>query len=64
MAQVAVGSDWNVDAQIRRPLQLAPEFGTTPTLAKPYTRPSKPLLASGMRASMNDYERVLHFVFR
>jgi CubicO group peptidase (beta-lactamase class C family) len=66
MAQVAVGSDWNsiFDEQIRKPLQLPPEFAyySLPRQgADP--RPINPLLAGGMRASMNDYERVLHFVF-
>jgi CubicO group peptidase (beta-lactamase class C family) len=66
MAEVAVGSDWNsiFDAQLRQPLQLAPEFayyaaprqGVDP-------RPINPLLAGGMRASMNDYAHVLRFVF-
>jgi D-alanyl-D-alanine-carboxypeptidase/D-alanyl-D-alanine-endopeptidase len=66
MAQVAVGSDWNsiFDAQLRGPLQLPPEFawysaprqGVDP-------RPINPLLAGGMRASMNDYALVLRFVF-
>lgn len=66
MAEVAVGSDWNsiFDAQLRGPLQLAPEFayysaprqGVDP-------RPINPLLAGGMRASMNDYAQVLRFVF-
>ena len=66
MAEVAVGSDWNTifDTQLREPLQLAPEFayysaprqGVDP-------RPINPLLAGGMRASMNDYAHVLHFVF-
>ncbi len=66
MAQVAVGSDWNdiFDEQIRKPLQLAPEFAyyAAPRQGRD-TRPSNPLLAGGMRASMNDYERLLHFVF-
>lgn len=66
MAQRTVGSDWNdiFDEQIRRPLQLAPEFAyyAAPRQGMD-TRPINPLLAGGMRASMNDYERVLHFVF-
>jgi serine-type D-Ala-D-Ala carboxypeptidase/endopeptidase len=66
MAQVAVGSDWNdiFDQQIRKPLQLAPQFAyyAAPRQAID-ANPSNPLLAGGMRASMNDYERVLHFVF-
>jgi D-alanyl-D-alanine-carboxypeptidase/D-alanyl-D-alanine-endopeptidase len=66
MAEVAVGSDWNeiFDAQIRRPLQLAPEFAYYAAPRQGLdARPTNPLLAGGMRASMNDYERVLHFVF-
>jgi CubicO group peptidase (beta-lactamase class C family) len=66
MAQTVVGSDWNdiFDEQIRKPLQLAPEFAyyAAPRQALD-ARPINPLLAGGMRASMNDYERVLHFVF-
>lgn len=66
MAEVATGSTWNdiFDTYIRQPLGLAPEFSY-------YARPRQgddpdpinPLLAGGMRASMNDYERVLRFVF-
>jgi serine-type D-Ala-D-Ala carboxypeptidase/endopeptidase len=66
MAQVAAGSDWNTifDVQMRKPLQLAPEFayyaaprqGVNPL-------PINPLPAGGMRASMNDYQHVLRFVF-
>ena len=66
MAEMAVGSDWNAifNAQLRQPLQLAAEFayysaprqGVDP-------RPINPLLAGGMRASMNDYSHVLRFVF-
>lgn len=66
MAEVAVGSHWNdiFDAQIRGPLQLAPEFAYYATPRQGLdARPINPLLAGGMRASMNDYERVLHFVF-
>lgn len=66
MAQVAVGRDWNdiFDEQMRRPLQLAPEFAyyARPRLGVD-THPTNPLLAGGMRASMNDYEHILHFVF-
>lgn len=66
MAEVTVGSDWNdiFDQQLRMPLQLAPEFAyySAPRQAVD-PRPINPLLAGGMRASMNDYERVLHFVF-
>lgn len=66
MAQVAVGSNWNdiFDVQLRRPLQLAPEFAYYSAPRQGIDpRPINPLLAGGMRASMNDYERVLHFVF-
>ncbi|WP_157995603.1 serine hydrolase domain-containing protein [Peristeroidobacter soli] len=66
MAEVAVGSDWNdiFAEQLHKPLQLAPEFAyyAAPRQGRD-TRPTNPLLAGGMRASMNDYERVLHFVF-
>lgn len=66
MAQVVVGADWNdiFEEQLRKPLQLAPEFGY---YAAPRQGigpgPANPLPAGGMRASMNDYERVLHLVF-
>jgi serine-type D-Ala-D-Ala carboxypeptidase/endopeptidase len=66
MAQRAVGSDWNdiFDEQIRKPLQLEPEFAYYAAPRQGMgARPINPLLAGGMRASMNDYERVLHFVF-
>lgn len=66
MAQTTVGSDWNdiFDEQIRKPLQLAPEFAyyATPRQGMD-AQPINPLLAGGMRASMNDYARVLRFVF-
>ena len=66
MAQVTVGRDWNdiFDEQMRKPLQLAPEFAyyAAPRLGVD-THPTNPLLAGGMRASMNDYEHVLHLVF-
>ena len=66
MAQTAVGSDWNdiFDEQIRKPLQLAPEFAYYAAPRQGFdARPTNPLLAGGMRASMNDYERLLHLVF-
>jgi CubicO group peptidase (beta-lactamase class C family) len=66
MAQTVVGSSWNdiFDEQIRKPLQLAPEFAYYAAPRQGIdARPANPLLAGGMRASMNDYERVLHFVF-
>ncbi len=66
MAEVVVGASWNdiYEEQIRAPLQLAPEFsyysgprqGIGPI-------PSNPLPAGGMRASMNEYASVLHFVY-
>jgi CubicO group peptidase (beta-lactamase class C family) len=66
MAQEAVGSDWNeiFDQQMRQPLHLAPEFAyyTRPRQGAD-AHPTNPLLAGGMRASMNDYEHVLHLVF-
>jgi hypothetical protein len=66
MAQMVVGSDWNTifDEQLRKPLQLAPEFAYYAAPRQDTNpRPINPLLAGGMRASMNDYERVLHLVF-
>lgn len=66
MAQVVVGSNWNdiFEEQLRKPLQLAPEFAyyAAPRQAAGL-RPRNPLPAGGMRASMNDYERVLRFVY-
>jgi serine-type D-Ala-D-Ala carboxypeptidase/endopeptidase len=66
MAEVTVGSDWNdiFDEQIRRPLQLAPAFAYYAAFRQGIGRnPINPLLAGGMRASMNDYESVLRLVF-
>jgi serine-type D-Ala-D-Ala carboxypeptidase/endopeptidase len=66
MAEVAVGSDWNAifDAQLREPLRLAPEFAYYSAPRQGLDpRPINPLLAGGMRASMNDYAHVLRFVF-
>jgi serine-type D-Ala-D-Ala carboxypeptidase/endopeptidase len=66
MAEVTTGSSWNdiFHAQIRAPLGLPAQFAyySQPRQSVD-TRPTNPLLAGGMRASMNDYERVLHFVF-
>lgn len=66
MAEVATGRDWNeiFDQQIRVPLGLPAEFAyySRPRQAEGL-QPINPLLAGGMRASMNEYERVLHFVF-
>jgi D-alanyl-D-alanine-carboxypeptidase/D-alanyl-D-alanine-endopeptidase len=66
MAEVAVGSDWNsiFDVQLREPLKLAPEFAYYAAPRQGIDpRPINPLLAGGMRASMNDYAHVLRFVF-
>jgi serine-type D-Ala-D-Ala carboxypeptidase/endopeptidase len=66
MAEVATGSQWNdiFHQQIRVPLGLPAEFAY---YAQPRqsvdTQPINPLIAGGMRASMNDYERLLRFVF-
>jgi D-alanyl-D-alanine-carboxypeptidase/D-alanyl-D-alanine-endopeptidase len=66
MAEVATGSSWNqiFDIQLRQPLGLSSQFAF-------YARPRQgddpdpinPLPAGGMRASMNEYARVLRFVF-
>ncbi len=66
MAEVVVGASWNeiYEEQIRAPLQLAPEFAY---YAGPRQgiglQPINPLPAGGMRASMNDYASLLHFVY-
>jgi CubicO group peptidase (beta-lactamase class C family) len=66
MAEVAVGRPWNdiFQQQIRGPLGLPAEFAyySRPRQGED-TQPINPLLAGGMRASMNEYERVLRFVF-
>lgn len=66
MAEVAVGADWNdiYEQQLRQPLQLAPEFAyySAPRQAGG-ANPTNPLIAGGMRASMNDYANVLRFVY-
>lgn len=66
MAEVAVGADWNdiYEQQLRQPLQLAPEFVyyAAPRQAIGAS-PINPLIAGGMRASMNDYANVLRFVY-
>lgn len=66
MAEVAVGADWNdiYEQQLRQPLQLAAEFTyyATPRQASGLN-PINPLIAGGMRASMNDYANVLRFVY-
>jgi D-alanyl-D-alanine-carboxypeptidase/D-alanyl-D-alanine-endopeptidase len=67
MAELTVGSNWNeiFDQQIRQPLQLSTEFGyygAPRQGAGP--NPANPLLAGGMRASMNDYANVLRFVYQ
>jgi D-alanyl-D-alanine-carboxypeptidase/D-alanyl-D-alanine-endopeptidase len=66
MAEVAVGRPWHeiFDQQIRVPLGLPAEFTyySRPRQADGM-QPANPLLAGGMRASMNDYERLLRFVF-
>lgn len=67
MAEVAVGADWNdiFDQQIRQPLQLASEFGFYSAPRQGIgANPINPLIAGGMRASMNDYQSVLRFVYQ
>lgn len=63
MAEVQVGSTWNAifRTQLVEPLGLSElEFYTRPRRAE---GTSNPLIAGGMRASMNEYARILHFVF-
>lgn len=66
MAEVVVGAPWNdiYEQQLRQPLQLAPEFTyyAAPRQARG-AHPINPLIAGGMRASMNDYANVLRFVY-
>jgi CubicO group peptidase (beta-lactamase class C family) len=65
MAEVATGRPWHdiFHQQIRVPLGLPAGFAyySRPRQADDL-QPINPLLAGGMRASMNEYERVLHFV--
>jgi serine-type D-Ala-D-Ala carboxypeptidase/endopeptidase len=64
MAEVVTGQSWNelFAQQLREPLGL-------PTDIEYYANPlrpadtNNPLLAGGLVMSMNEYERVLHFVF-
>ena len=64
MAEVAVGKPWNeiFAAQLRDPLGLASDvtYYANPLKA---TGTDNPLLAGGLRLSMNEYEHVLRFVF-
>ncbi|MDY6946522.1 MAG: serine hydrolase domain-containing protein [Pseudomonadota bacterium] len=66
MAEVTVGADWNdiLDQQLRQPLQLSPEFAfyAAPRQGNG-ANPLNPLIAGGMRASMNDYAGLLRFVY-
>ncbi|MGH8175602.1 MAG: serine hydrolase [Steroidobacter sp.] len=64
MAEVVVGESWNeiFAAELRRPLGLPPDLAyyTHPQQANGVTNP---LIAGGLRTSMNDYARLLQFVF-
>lgn len=64
MAEVRVGSSWNqiFSATLVTPLGLPADllFYTAPLNANGTTNP---LVAGGLRASMNDYARVLRFVY-
>ncbi len=63
MAEVQVGAAWNdiFRAQLANPLSLTGlEFYTYPRQGEGTTNP---LIAGGMRASMNEYARILRFVF-
>lgn len=63
MAEVQVGATWNdiFRTQLAAPLALTGvEFYTHPRQGQGTTNP---LIAGGMRASMNEYARILHFVF-
>lgn len=63
MAEVQVGAAWNdiFRTQLADPLNLSGlEFYTYPRRGEGTTNP---LIAGGMRASMNEYARVLQFVF-
>jgi len=66
MAEVMVGAGWNdiYERQLRQPLQLAPQFAyySAPRQASG-AYPINPLIAGGMRASMNDYASFLRFVY-
>lgn len=67
MAEVTVGADWNdiYSQQIQQPLQLSPEFAYYSAFRQGIgANPINPLIAGGMRASMNDYGSVLQFVYQ
>jgi CubicO group peptidase (beta-lactamase class C family) len=64
MAEVAAGSPWNdlFAAQLRTPLGLGPDlvFYTAPRMGLGTTNP---LIAGGLRATMNEYARLLALDF-
>jgi D-alanyl-D-alanine-carboxypeptidase/D-alanyl-D-alanine-endopeptidase len=64
MAEVVTGQPWNAifDTELRDPLGLP---GDIVYYANPLeaTGTDNPLLAGGLRLSMNEYEHILHFVF-
>jgi CubicO group peptidase (beta-lactamase class C family) len=64
MAEVVTGKSWNeiFAAQLRDPLGLASDIAYYANPLKA-TGTDNALLAGGLRVSMNEYERVLHFTF-
>ena len=64
MAEVITGSSWNelFAQEIRDPLGLPGDIVYYANPLKP-TATDNPLLAGGLVMSMNEYERILHFVF-
>jgi hypothetical protein len=64
MAEVAVGKAWNeiFASELRDPLSLPSDITYYANPLKS-TGSDNPLLAGGLRLSMNEYEHVLHFVF-
>lgn len=64
MAEVVTAQPWNqiFATQIRDPLGLPSDIAYYANPLKA-TGTDNPLLAGGLRLSMNEYERILHFVF-
>jgi CubicO group peptidase (beta-lactamase class C family) len=64
MAEVVTGASWNelFAQEIRDPLGLPADIEYYANPLK-VTGPDNPLLAGGLVVSMNEYERIVHFVF-